>query len=278
MLILLPPSETKAPGGTGAPLDLTALSFPQLNGVREQIIADLISLDIDGSDGRPGLMDVLGVSPSLRPDAEADLVLRSSPTMPALNRYTGVLYDALDAGTLTDADPGAWARLAVGSALFGLLRADDPVPRYRLSAGTKLPARGTSGTAADGPTVPTMKKRWGRLVTEVLSSTPDGSGDGVIVDLRSGGYQALGPVPGAVTVRVESVRPDGSRKVVSHFNKQYKGLLARILATAGDRADAARDAVDVAAIAREAGMTVEINGPVGGRPPRDSLTLLTPGN
>ena len=74
-----------------------------------------------------------------------------------------------------------------------------------------------------------------------------------VVDLRSGAYQQLGPVPGAVTVRVER---DG--KVVSHFNKHYKGLLARELALSP--ADA-YSAADVAAIARAAGMTVEEPGP-----------------
>ena len=50
----------------------------------------------------------------------------SAPTMPAIDRYTGVLYDALDVGSLRGATATrARARLAVGSALFGLLRADD---------------------------------------------------------------------------------------------------------------------------------------------------------
>ncbi|PZP00150.1 MAG: peroxide stress protein YaaA, partial [Corynebacterium urealyticum] len=42
-----------------------------------------------------------------------------------------------------------------------------------------------------------------------------------------------GKLKTAVTVRVESVQPDGSRKVVSHFNKHYKGLVARELALTG---------------------------------------------
>ena len=269
MLILLPPSETKAPGGTGAPVDLGALSFPTLTPVRAEILADLSALDVDDA------LEVLGISGALRAEAEANLILADAPTMPALERYTGVLYDALDAATLTAQDADARSRLAVGSALFGVVRADDLIPHYRLSAGTKLPLR------AGGPT-PTLKKRWGTLITTALQETPDGSGDGVIVDLRSGGYQGLGKVAawdaasgtGAVTVRVESVRPDGTRKVVSHFNKHYKGLLARELATAGAAADAARTADDVASLIADAGLTVEINGPVGGKPPKDTLTLV----
>ncbi|WP_334143326.1 peroxide stress protein YaaA [Corynebacterium nuruki] len=284
MLILLPPSETKATGGTGGALDLTTLSFPGLTEVRADILADLVALDVDEA------LTVLGISETLRGEAEANRALRESPTMPALGRYTGVLYDALDAATLTDSDPAARTRLAVGSALFGVVRADDLIPHYRLSGSTKLPRRAAaSGAASDTSSgaAPTMKKRWGRTITDALNATPDGAGAGVIVDLRSGSYQGLGKLPvqdaesgtGAVTVRVESVRPDGTRKVVSHFNKHYKGVLARVLATAGSDADDARTAADVADLARGAGFTVEVNAPTttaAGKvaPPKDSLTLV----
>jgi cytoplasmic iron level regulating protein YaaA (DUF328/UPF0246 family) len=270
MLILLPPSETKAAGGSGAPLDLSALSFPTLTEVRQDILADLVALDTDRA------LAVLGISGSLRGEAEANRLLWEAQTRPALLRYTGVLYDALDAPTLTAADPDAWSRLAVGSALFGVVRAGDPIPHYRLSGGTKLPRRGAGPDEA----APTMKKRWGRAITDALTATPDGSGHGVVVDLRSGSYQGLGKLPaGAVTVRVESLRPDGSRKVVSHFNKHYKGILARVLATAGADADNARSAADVAQLAQDAGFTVEVNEPTttaSGKvtPPKDTLTMV----
>lgn len=222
MLIVLPPSETKAPGGDGPALDLGELSFPGLNSVRGNLVEDLAALPVDEALG------ILRISEKLRGEAEANLVLRSSPTMPAIHRYTGVLFDALDAPTLPTA---ALSRLAVGSALFGVLRATDPIPRYRLSGGTRL------------PDAPTLKARWGKLITEALAA------EDFVVDLRSGAYQQLGKVPGALTVRVER---DG--KVVSHFNKQYKGELARVLALAEEPAGSIDD---VAEIARSAGMTVE---------------------
>lgn len=77
------------------------------------------------------------------------------------------------------------------------------------------------------------------------------------MDLRSGSYAALGRVPGAVTVNVLAERPDGSRAVVSHFNKAHKGRLARALAVT--RAEPS-DAAAVAAVARRAGMRVERSG------------------
>ncbi|NLP38411.1 MAG: peroxide stress protein YaaA [Corynebacterium pollutisoli] len=220
MLIVLPPSETKAPGGSGPALDLEGLSFPTLTPVRSALIDELSGLEVADA------MAVLGISEKLRPEAEANRELRTSPTMPALHRYTGVLFDALSAPTLPEL---AWDRLAVGSALFGVVRAGDLIPRYRLSGGTKLDER-------------TMRSRWGRLITEALAE------EDFVVDLRSGAYQQLGRVPGAVTVRVEK---DG--KVVSHFNKHYKGELARVLASAPVSAASAADVVD---IARAAGLHI----------------------
>lgn len=255
MFILLPPSETKAPGGDGPVLDVDQLSFPSLNDIRRRTLADLSAVDVDDALG------ILGISEKLRDVAEANTQVYAAPTMPALNRYTGVLYDALG---VPDLPAPARGRLGVGSALFGVLSADDAVPRYRLSSGTKLP-----DAAGDRPT---MKARWGSAVSEALGEIP-----GTVVDLRSGGYQQLGRLPDAVTVRVESVQPDGSRKVVSHFNKHYKGLLARELALADTDLATPGDVEGVAAIARGAGMTVEINESTGGTKGmtgKDSLTLV----
>ena len=81
--------------------------------------------------------------------------------------------------------------------------------------------------------------------------------DETVVDLRSGSYAALGRVPGAITVDVLSERPDGSRAVVSHFNKAHKGRLARALAVT--RAEPT-DAAGVAAVARRAGLRIDRRG------------------
>ena len=248
MLIVLPPSETKAPGGE---MDGIDVSFPALDPVRAAIMDDLAALSVDD------MMTALKLPATKRDEAAENLELRTAPVMPAIYRYTGVLYDALDASSLPSSSLG---HLAIGSALFGVVRAGDTIPRYRLSGGSKLPAR-------DG-TVPTMKARWGSAITDALAEV-----NGLIVDMRSGAYQQLGPVPGAVTVRVESVQEDGSRKVVSHFNKHYKGELARVLATAPD-ADSVTDIEGVAAIAEAAGMTVELPGADAKGKDPNQLTLV----
>jgi cytoplasmic iron level regulating protein YaaA (DUF328/UPF0246 family) len=239
VIVLLPPSETKRDGGDGPALKLDALASPELGPLRETLVDELIELSHD----RPASRRALGISAAQDSEIDRNAALRTAPTMAAINRYTGVLYDALDIESLRGATASrARARLAVGSALFGLLRADDPVPPYRLSAGSKLPDR------------PTLAARWRPLLDPVLA---DMARDELVVDLRSGSYAALGRLPNAVQVDVLSEHPDGRRTVVTHFNKAHKGRLARVLA--GSRSEPT-DAAGVAAVARRAGLRVERRG------------------
>ena len=246
MLVLLPPSETKHPGGDGAPLDLAGLATPELTPVRERLVDALADLAADPARA----CTVLGLSEKQAGEAARNALLRTAPTLPALARYTGVLYDALDVRSLTRAQRArADRRLAVGSALFGLVRGTDAIPAYRLSAGSALPG------------LPTLRTLWKPVLGPVLA----GAGE-LVVDLRSGSYQALAPVPGAVTVDLLSERPDGSRSVVSHFNKAHKGRVARLLATTTAEPD---DVVRLRALLRRAGLHVEHDGGM-------ALTLVVP--
>jgi uncharacterized protein len=248
VLVLLPPSETKLHGGDGPPLRLEALSHPELDPLRKELVHELVELAADPGACRAAL----GLSPKQDSEIARNAALLATPTMPALHRYTGVLYDALDVRSLRGtAAARARARLAVGSALFGLLRADDPVPAYRLSAGSTLPGR------------PSLGARWKPLLEPVLGAIAAGE---LVVDLRSGSYAALARIPGAVAVNVLAEHADGHRTVVSHFNKAHKGRLARLLA--GTRAEPS-DAGAVAALARRAGIRVE-------RPSRTALEIIVP--
>jgi uncharacterized protein len=234
VLVVLPPSETKAPGGDGPALDLAALSRPELTPVRERLVDAVVALAADV----PAARTALGLGPRQDDEIARNAALRTAPTMPALLRYTGVLYDALDVRSMTRAQRArASRRLAVGSALLGLVGADDPVPAYRLSAGCALPGLPGLGTV------------WRPALAPVLGSVDD-----LVVDLRSGAYAALAPAPGAVRVQVVSEAPDGTRTVVSHANKATKGRLARVLATTAAEPS---DVTGLVRLLRRAGLRVE---------------------
>ncbi|MGW4534540.1 peroxide stress protein YaaA [Nocardia sp. NPDC004340] len=240
MLVLLPPSETKSDGGSGGPLDLDSLAMPQLTAVRDKLVTEVIGLAADADASRAAL----GLGKGADAEIARNAALRTSATRPALDRYTGVLYDALDAAGFTKAQRAkAEARLGIGSALFGVVRAGDPIPAYRLSGGSKLPG------------LPTLQSLWKAVLPEALRAEAAGQ---LVVDLRSGTYQNLGRIPGAVTATVLTERPDGSRTVVSHFNKHHKGLLARALVltrTEPSTIDA------LAKVAEKAGLRTEIASP-----------------
>jgi cytoplasmic iron level regulating protein YaaA (DUF328/UPF0246 family) len=239
VIVLLPPSETKRDGGDGPPLRLDALSSPELGPLRAALVDELIELAAD----RPAARRALGISAAQDGEIDRNAALLDAPSMPAIERYTGVLYDALDVESLRGAAASrARARLAVGSALFGLLRAEDAVPAYRLSAGSKLPGGAT------------LASRWRPVLEPVLAQM---AADELIVDLRSGSYAALGRLPGAVDVDVVAEHDDGRRTIVSHFNKAHKGRLARVLASSRSEPN---DAAAVAALARRAGLRVERKG------------------
>jgi uncharacterized protein len=219
VLILLPPSETKRDGGAGSPLALDRLRFPSLHPVRREVVDAVVALSAD----HEAAVRALKLGPKQAGEVERNRVIRSAPTMRALERYTGVLYDALDAASLNEREWEVAAEsVAVQSALLGLVGAADAVPAYRLSFDSRLsPTRGTGS----------LKKRWAAAGAAALAERDD-----VLLDLRSEGYAALAPLPerdGAHYVRVLARDDRGHVRALNHFNKQAKGLLARALIEAG---------------------------------------------
>jgi cytoplasmic iron level regulating protein YaaA (DUF328/UPF0246 family) len=218
VLILVPPSEGKSPGGRGRPLDLEALSFPELTGTRRAVLDALVSVS-----ARPDAVSVLDVPKGASDQVRRNVDLRTAPTRRVAELYTGVLYDALDLRSLgAPAKRRAARRLVVISALFGALRPGDRVPAYRLSMGVDLPSVGKLASTWRGP------------LGAVL---PGAAGTGLVVDLRSSTYVAAWRPDGELaerTVAVHVVRDEaGRRSVVSHMAKHTRGLVARHLLETG---------------------------------------------
>jgi cytoplasmic iron level regulating protein YaaA (DUF328/UPF0246 family) len=216
VLLLLPPSESKRDGGSpSTTLKLSALALPDLTPQRKAAIAALRRL----CRTKRAAMAALKLGPSLAGEIERNRALLVSPVMPALDRFDGVLYDALDAPSLSaPARAFAGQHLLIGSALFGLLGALDPVPAYRMSPDSRLP-----GIA--------LVRHWSAPVRAAFAER---AGRQLVVDLRSEAYAALGPAPeGSWFVRVVAEDGSGRRRALNHFNKRAKGLLVRRLLEAG---------------------------------------------
>lgn len=251
MLVLLPPSETKRPGGRRTPLDLQRLALPELTPQRETVIDALGTLSKDPVEAAR----VLKLSPRQLDDVTANACLRTGPTLPAIDRYTGVVYDALDAGSL---DPAArrWLgrHVLVHAAAFGPVGALDKIPTYRLGATASLPG------------LPPLRRIWADAIAAALLARDEP----FVLDLRSEAYVALGPVPPTVPsayVRVVTAGEDGTVRALNHFNKATKGSFVRILAQARPPVRTLRGLLRWASTARIA-LTRESDGvlllPAGG--------------
>jgi cytoplasmic iron level regulating protein YaaA (DUF328/UPF0246 family) len=213
VLVLLPPSETKRDGGEDdSALDLASLSFPELTPQRGAALAALRRLSRSVADSTTALR----LGPTQRFEIDRNRALGRSPVMPALERYTGVLYDGLAVATLSPTERDFAARhLAIHSALFGLLGAADRIPAYRCSHDSQLPGL-------------SLRMHWRDAITAAIAARP-----GLVLDLRSESYTALGPAAGGFLVRVVAEDASRRRLAISHANKHEKGRFVRQLVSAG---------------------------------------------
>jgi cytoplasmic iron level regulating protein YaaA (DUF328/UPF0246 family) len=239
VLLLLPPSETKRDGGIeGSSLDLSALSFPALTAPRKKALAALRTL----SRSVAASTTALGLGPTQRFEIERNRAISRSVTMPAIERYTGVLYDAIDVDSLApEARRFLGRNVVVHSALFGLIGADDPVPVYRFSHDTRLPTS-------------SLTRIWREANSGVLATRQE-----LVLDLRSESYVHLGPASGdSFFLRVATDDGSGTRRALNHFNKHGKGELVRRLAESGGEIETL---ADLLAWARSTGMRLEPGAP-----------------
>ncbi|MFM7145165.1 MAG: YaaA family protein [Actinomycetales bacterium] len=211
MLILLPPSEGKLEPKSGPRLDLSTLAWPEMTPGRRSVLDALVGLCRSSTGAARA---ALGVTENQSSLVALNAKLHRSPTAPAIDVYSGVLYDALDFQALPAAVRArGLKRIAIASALWGLLRLDDRIPAYRFSADSRVP-----GLAP-------LTRIWTPLVGAAISAEQD-----LIVDMRSGAYEKLAPVPTSCAQRAVNLRilqeQGGRFVVVSHHNKATKGRVA----------------------------------------------------
>ena len=211
-LILIPPSEGKAPGGSGPAWAPSTMAI-DLDDRRLAVMAALRSAMRRNEAQRQKLLGVKG--DALAAATAANRTVAESPTMAAAQRFTGVLYDALDRDSLDAAGRRRANRwIVISSALYGALRPGDPIAPYRLSMAVNLPDVGS------------LASFWRPLLAPVLAPA---SGRGIVVDARSGTYAASWPVPAELASRWVEVKVVGA----THMAKHARGLVTRAICAAG---------------------------------------------
>lgn len=222
-MLLLPPSEAKAPGGRGAwtvddGLFGAALAAPR------RAVADALAALGTGTGGR-ALTGVRGQRAEVEAAANAAVV--GAPVRPAGERFRGVVWDHLDVPTLAPAARRRAARVLVVSPLGGLWALGDRVPDHKLKMGATLPGVGP------------LAAHWRAVLPTALAGM---AGRGPVVDLLTVDHRRAVPLDGlaARVVRVEFTAADG-RGAAGHAAKAAKGVVARRLLEAGGDPVAAAD-------------------------------------
>jgi uncharacterized protein len=188
-VILLPPSEGKAPDGDGPAWSPGTMVDTVLDRSRREV---------------------------LRAAVAAGATRRRAGTRPAMQRYTGVLYQEL-----------AWATLPVAarrrgddqvrtvSGLWGLVAPRDPIPPYRLKMSASLEGVGRLATW------------WKPRLAPVLAELTEGR---LVWDLLPIEHTAAMDWSGCTPRQRVTVRfVDAHDRTVSHWSKLLKGSLVRWL-------------------------------------------------
>lgn len=208
MKILFSPSETKISGGSDKKLDSSSFIFPELFEKRLQILNSYN--DFLSSASKDKLEKLFGTK-------KDDVIqkyktnLFSKPLLKAILRYEGVAYDYLDYKNLSKNEQSYIDKnVLIFSNLFGVIKADDEIPDYKLKQGEsfnnlKIEEFYNSNFS------PTL---------DLYLENED------ILDLRAGFYEKFYKIKKPY-VTMKFIK-DG--KVVSHFAKAYRGEVLKQMA------------------------------------------------
>jgi len=204
LIILLPPSEGKAPDeGTGPSFKEFAPGYARDTA---RVLAQLKKVT---KADRPKWY---GVSTPEKAAAAHRLqqVALSAPGSPAIQRYTGVVYDHIGVPTLRHPEL-AGRQLLIVSALFGLIPANASIPDYKL------------------PMNAWLARYWREINAARLA-------------IRAPGHTVISLLPGAHAKALDftplhsiDFRLAGGVKSAGHFGKAIKGKFVRFLLENGIR-------------------------------------------
>jgi cytoplasmic iron level regulating protein YaaA (DUF328/UPF0246 family) len=206
--VLVPPSEAKAPGGTtftGVDTFANTLGNDRSR-LRRHFVAEVARMS---TSEQTRLLGVRG--PLLERALSATRQLSREPlVLPAWQRYVGVVWAHLDAGTLSASQR---RRLLIPSALYGLTRGDDEIADYRLKMNVSVSPFGR------------LDNYWREPISRALESVR-----GTIIDLLPSEHRRAVDASSLAArdryVTVDFVSASGAR-AAGHAAKAVKGILAR---------------------------------------------------
>ncbi len=225
-IILLPPSEGKSdeihqknPSWDSVRDDARYIHFSELNKKRLELIKSLQKYVKSADDKElEELFELKGKNLDKAVNATNDLLV--SPTMPAYQLYTGVVYDNTGIDTLSKKSlMNLTSKTYVISGLWGLVRLSDHLPDYKLKISSKYDDINIS-------------KYWMGDVSGLINKI---SKEKFVWDLLPNEHRKVWNDKGSAATHIAAVRfveeRDGKLKVVGHTAKAYKGKLVREIVT-----------------------------------------------
>ena len=207
MKILLAPSETKKEGGDGK-FNLDTLILNQITPVRKKLFNEYNK--IVTSNNLEQLSKMFGLK------KEADILkyaqdISSYPTLKAIQRYTGVAFDHIEYESLdSKAQEYIDKNVILFSNLFGVIKASDKIPLYRLKQGEKIGELNPANIYKNS-------------LKEPLDSYLENED---ILDIRAGFYDKFYK-PSKTYTTLKFLK---GGKVVSHWAKAYRGIVLKHIA------------------------------------------------
>ena len=216
-LILLPPSEGKASGGDGPAWAPGSMEL-DLDDRRLEVIDALAKAMRRPERDRAKLLGVK--TTALNAATAANRSVLASLTVPSIERYTGVLFDALDHRSLSATHRRRLnASVLILSGLWGAVAPQDPIPDYKLKMGASLGRLGK------------LSSWWREELSGAIGRMASGRR---VWNLLPAEHAAAWRAPDGLeqwSVRFLDPSPSGELVAVSHANKALKGALVRFLLT-----------------------------------------------
>ena len=208
MKILLAPSETKIEGGDRDFKLNNMLLNKELKEIREELIKEYVNLVTSAN-----LEDITKLT-GIKKQKELEKYTKDitkEPTLKATLRYTGVAFDYIDYPTLSQkAQNYLDENVIIFSNLFGVIRANDNIPLYKIKQGETL----------NGIKIENLYKKSLQEPLDNLLENED------ILDIRAGYYNKFYK-PSKFYTTLKFLK---NGKVASHWAKAYRGLVLREIA------------------------------------------------
>lgn len=214
MKILFSPSEGKIiPNGDLRVFDLESLESNGVSLAVKEAVEEYIAFLQSGAESE--IATLFGTKKLDLDELALAQNCLNAPCVEAVRLYNGVGYKALDFESL-DSQAKSYVRehLYIFSNLFGMLRADTPLPYYNLHQGK---GKGTFALKA-------LYKNLKPSIDEILENSE-------VLDLRAEAYLKVYQVEKCKHYTQVMFLKNGKR--VSHYAKHYRGIYARVVAQKG---------------------------------------------